>query len=295
MPRIDEEDEPVGALASRNPSVAFRARAGETLAPLARRSFRLHVLPLVLLLSAATAGYADEAAPAAQAPERPAPMAERARRGAQPDDVAALVRRCVEAYGGEVAVARAARSVHEGTVTSLLHPGGPGRIGRAYSRPGRLRVEVAFPDAGPEIRVLDGGRGWRSGQEVEGPLLSSMVLQAARMDLPALLAARGAKVEARGTLALGGKTLRVLALTLAPGVVVEAAIDPGTGRILRSRGSAAGPAPVEFITTYSDFRTVDGVLVPFHEENWANGKTTGETALSRVEFPESFPPDLFRP
>ena len=112
---------------------------------------------------------------------------------------------------------------------------------------------------------------------------------------PALLAARGAKVEARGTLALDGKTLRVLALTLAPGVVVEAGIDPATGRILRSRGSAAGPAPVEFITTYSDFRTVDGVLVPFHEENWANGKTTGETALSRVEFPESFPPDLFRP
>jgi hypothetical protein len=245
----------------------------------------LHVLPLVLLLSAAPAGSAHESAPAAQAAARPAPL----------DDVAALIRRCVEAYGGEVAVARAARSVHEGTVTSLLHPGGPGRIGRAYARPGRLRVEVAFPDAGPEIRVLDGGRGWRSGQEVEGPLLTSMILQAARMDLPALLAARGAKVEARGTLALDGKTLRVLALTLAPGVVVEAAIDPGTGRILRSRGSAAGPAPVEFITTYSDFRTVDGVVVPFREENFANGKTTGETVLSRVEFPESFPPDLFRP
>ena len=253
-------------------------------------------LPLVLLL-VATPEPPDDARAAGPAREgsvraTTAP----GRRGVARDDVAALVRRCVEAYGGEAAIGRAARSVHEGTVTSLLHPGAPGRIGRAYARPGRLRVEVAFQDSAEgEIRVLDGGRGWRRGQEVEGPLLTSMILQAARMDLPALLAARGAKVEARGTLALDGKTLRVLALTLAPGVVVEAGIDPATGRILRSRGSAAGPAPVEFITTYSDFRTVDGVLVPFHEENWANGKTTGETALSRVEFPESFPPDLFRP
>ena len=252
-------------------------------------------LPLVLLLAAAAAPP-GEARPRGAARERSVLTGASAPRGGARDEVAALVRRCVEAYGGEAAVARAARSVHEGTVTSLLHPGGPGRIARAYARPGRLRVEVAFPDAGePEIRVLDGGRGWRHGQEVEGPLLTSMILQAARMDLPALLAARGAKVEARGTLALDGKTLRVLALTLAPGVVVEAAIDPGTGRILRSRGSAGGPTPVEFVTTYSDFRTVDGVLVPFHEENWANGKTTGETVLTRVDFPESFPPGVFRP
>ncbi|WP_242345417.1 DUF4292 domain-containing protein [Anaeromyxobacter terrae] len=248
-------------------------------------------LPLVLLLATAT-GPGAKARPAAPAPERSS-----AAKGAPlPREVAALVRRCVEAYGGEAAVARAATSLHEGTVTSLLHPGGPGRIGRAYSRPGRLRVEVAFGDAqGAEIRVLDGARGWRQGQEVTGPLLDSMILQAARIDLPAQLAAPGAKVTARGTLALGGKTLRVLALELAPGFVVEAAIDPDSGRILRSRGSRAGPSPVEFITTYSDFRTVDGVLVPFHEENWANGKTTGETVLSRVEFPGSFPPELFRP
>lgn len=250
-------------------------------------------LPLVALLVTAGLG---EARPGGPAHERSVRVAAPAQRGSTRQDVAALVRRCVEAYGGQAAVARAARSVHEGTVTSLLHPGAPGRIARAYARPGRLRVEVAFPDAEePEIRVLDGGRGWRHGREVTGAFLASMVLQAARMDLPALLAAPGAKVEDRGTLALDGKTLRVLALALAPGMVVEAAVDPGTGRILRSRGSTAGPAAIEFITIYSDFRTVDGVLVPFREVNWANGKTTGETVLARVEFPESLPPDLFRP
>jgi hypothetical protein len=246
----------------------------------------LLALSLAVLLAAAPSAPGSKAAPTAVGSA--AAAADR--------ETAALIRRCVEAYGGDAAIGRASTSVHEGTVTSLLHPGSQGRLARAYARPRRLRVEVAFPDAPEgEIRVLDGRRGWRQGQEVTGPPLAAMILQAARMDLPAQLAAPGAKVTSRGTLALGGRTLRVLALEVAPGVTVEAAIEPDTGRILRSRGSAAGPSPVEFVTTYSDFRTVDGVLVPFHEENWANGKNTGETVLTSVDFPGSFPPDLFRP
>ncbi len=209
---------------------------------------------------------------------------------------AVLVARCVDAYGGKKAVVRLARSRSEGTVTSLLHPGQPGRIARLYERSGKLRVEIAFPGAPVEIRVLDGGRGWRFGEEVGGPFLASMILQAARLDLPALLAAWEQKLEDRGTWELEGKVLRVLALEVAPGVTVEAGIDPATGRILRSRGAAqAGPMPLEFVTTYSDFRKVDGVLVAFHEGNWANGSTTGETVLERFELLPSIPPEAFRP
>jgi hypothetical protein len=207
----------------------------------------------------------------------------------------ALIRRCVEAYGGEAALARAARAVHQGTVTSLLHPGVTGRIGRAYHRPGKLRVEVDFGGEG-EVRILDGGRGWRQGQEVSGMHLASMILQAARLDLPSLLSAWQDRVEDRGGMELDGKTLRVLAIRVAPGLVVEADLDPATGRILRSRGtSTGGPNPLEFTTTFSDFRTVDGLLVPFHETNWANGRTTGETVLERVELPRELPDELFRP
>ncbi len=185
--------------------------------------------------------------------------------------------------------------VHEGTVTSLLHPGVTGRIGRAYHRPGKLRVEVDFAGDG-EVRILDGGRGWRQGEEVSGMHLASMILQAARLDLPSLLSAWQERVEDRGTMELDGKTLRVLALRVAPGLVVEADLDPATGRILRSRGtSSGGPSPLEFTTTFSDFRTVEGLLVPFHETNWANGRTTGETALQRVELPRELPDGMFRP
>jgi hypothetical protein len=210
-------------------------------------------------------------------------------------EVHALVARCVAAHGGAAALARAARMQQLGTVTSILHPGVKGRIGRAYERSGRLRIEVAFPDQPLESRVLDGGRGWRGGQEVGGPYLASMMLQAARLDLPALLQAWEARVEDRGTQVLDGRKLRVLALEVAPAMTVEAGLDPETGRIVRSRSVGTGGGPVEFITTYEDYRTVDGVLVAFREINWANGQTTGETVLEQAAFPASLPDDLFRP
>jgi hypothetical protein len=214
------------------------------------------------------------------------------------EEVAALVARCVSAYGGEAALAKAGTARQQGRVTSIMHAGGAGRIVRASARPGRLRVEVEFPGESPEIRVVDGARGWRNGEEVDGPRLAAMVLQAARLDLPALLSARGAKVVDRGEAELEGSPVpvRVLALEPAPGIVVEAAIDTRTARVVRSHGFTRGPGPpIEFVTTYSDFRTVDGVLVAFREENWANGRATGETVLERVEFPSALPPATFRP
>jgi hypothetical protein len=212
-------------------------------------------------------------------------------------EVTVLVRRCVAAYGGPAALARAARSRAEGAATSVvLHPGETGRIVRTYERPGRLRVEIAYPGSPPEVRVLDGGKGWRNGEDAAGPRLDAMVLQAARLDLPALLQASEARLKDGGTDEVGGTKVRVLALEPAPGLAVEAAIDPATGRILRSRGaSSAAGMPLAFVTTYSDFRKVDGVLVAMREENWANGTSTGVTTLEKVTFPETLPAGTFRP
>jgi hypothetical protein len=247
------------------------------------------VAPSLALLALALSA-APPSSPSTMAPSAPAPS-----RGAAPA-VHALVERCVEAYGGKKAIVRLARIREEGTVSSnVLHPGDAGRITRVYQRSGRLRVEIAYPDAPKEVRVLDGSRGWRFGEEVQGVFLVSMILQAARLDLPSLLAAWEDKVLDAGTVEHEGKTLRVLALEVGPGLRVEAGLDPATGRILRSRGAGTGGMPLEFVTSYSDFRTVDGVLVAFREGNWANGRTTGETLLQKVEFPGAIPEETFRP
>jgi len=195
-----------------------------------------------------------------------------------------LARRCVAAYGGAEAIARVSGFVQEGTVTSLLHPGMTGRIGRAFRRPGRLRVEISYPDRSGEIRVLDGSEGWRDGAPASGPQLAAMVLHAARLDVPALLAEKGRQLADRGTWQHEGRTLRVLSVEVGPGLWVEVGIDPDTGLILRSRSFTVDPGrAVEFVTSYSEFREVGGVVFAFREGNWANGATTGETVLSRVE------------
>ena len=239
-------------------------------------------LPLTLML-AFMAPAATPSGPAAA----PAPAKE---------SVEALVRRCVDAYGGKEALARAAVTQQEGRVTSLLHAGQPGRIGRAYVRPGKLRVEIAWPDGTGEVRVLDGGRGWRDGEEASGPRLAAMILQAARLDVPALLSAWVAKVEDRGVGEVDGKPVRVLAIAPAPGLLVVAELELATARVLRSRGTSVDPGmPLAFETTYGDFRKVEGVLVPFLERNWANGRTTGETTLAKVTFPKKIGEEIFRP
>jgi hypothetical protein len=233
---------------------------------------------------------------AATHPPPPGPGAAGAARPPGHETVPALVRRCVAAYGGKPALLRAAVTLQEGRVTSLLHPGETGRIARAYVRPGKLRVETGFPGAPGEVRVLDGGKGWRNGEEATGPRLAAMMLQAARMDLPALLSAWVDRVEDRGDGEVEGRKVRVLALQPAPGLVVLADVDVGTARVLRSRGSSVDPGmPLAFETTYGDFRKVEGVLVPFLERNWANGRTTGETTLQTVRFPGRLPDAHFRP
>jgi hypothetical protein len=57
-------------------------------------------------------------------------------------------------------------------------------------------------------------------------------------------------------------------------------IDPKTSRVVRSVGRSKD---VAFTTVYSDFRTVNGLLIPFHEENTAMGMKTADIFLEKVD------------
>jgi hypothetical protein len=156
-----------------------------------------------------------------------------------PESVSSLVDRVVETYGGRRAIAAFGARVEEGETTSLLHPGQRGRIRRVGTPGGSLRVEIRFPDGEEEVRVLHRGRGTRNGVDVTGsPPHAAMVLQAARLELPLLLQRGRRRIVDRGMQEREGRSLRVLELPLAGGLVVEADVDPGSGRILRSAGSS---------------------------------------------------------
>lgn len=212
-------------------------------------------------------------------------------------DIDRLVARTVKAYGGEKALRNAPAVRHTGQVTSTMRGGAAGSIVREFERPNRLRVVIRYGSE-TEDRVYDGKTGWRQGKAVTGPPLDAMVLQAARMDLPLILLDRKRDLVDRGTAADEGTELRALELPLGNGLALTVHIDPASGRIVRSSGTGGGRGggpPLVFVTRYSDYRTVDGLLHPFREGNFANGFVTGETTLSKVEVLKSLPPGTFRP
>ncbi len=195
----------------------------------------------------------------------------------------AVIDRVFAAYGGRTALEKVKAYRMEGSVASKMR--GDGALVRTFARPGRLKTALDYPNH-PEIRILDGGKGWRSEADgkmppAEGFLLTSMVLQAARANLPWLLDERRATTKVLPPME-GGK-LQGLEIPLGQGLTLTVYIDTATGRIVRSSGVLVAPEmKTNFATDYSDFRTVDGILFPFREANFASNQSTGDTVITRV-------------
>jgi hypothetical protein len=213
------------------------------------------------------------------------------------DGVDSLVRKSVDAYGGEAALARAAHIRQFGKTSSIMRTGTTGTIQREFTAPDRLRVQITY-GRDVETRVFDGKDGWRMGKKVDGAPYDAMVLQAARLALPLNLLRNRKKLVDKGVGEVDGKPVRTLELPLGGGLKLTVDIDPETGRIVRSAGRGGegmGGQPLEFITGYSDFRKVGALLFAFREANFANGFVTGETILEKVELPAVLPAATFRP
>lgn len=222
------------------------------------------------------------------------------------DEVLDLLNKSVDAYGGEKALAKLVFR-ESGKLTAATR-GRKGTITRIYQRPDRLRVEVSFPGEAVEVRVLDGQKGWRQGQEASRMPFDAMVLQAARFALPLNLLQRRGDLKDLGKVKMGGKELRVFELPLGGTLSMTAELDPATGRVLRSTAKSAGGmgamsmsvggtpgGGVEFATTYDDFRKVDGVLFAFKEGNYAMGQHTGDTILEKVAVLKELPAGALTP
>jgi hypothetical protein len=219
-----------------------------------------------------------------------------ASRPARAGDADTLIDRVLAAYGGKAALAKVQAYRMEGTIASRLQGTGP--FVRVFARPDRLRVALDYPGR-PETRLLDRSQGWRSDgtgmvAPVEGFLLGSMVAQAGRANLPWILDER--RAGARLLAGSDGGQLQGIALSLGSGLTLTAYVELASGRIVRSTSELDMPGmKTAFVTDYSDFRPVAGVLFPFHEGNFASGQTTGETTVTKVTVNPPLTDADFRP
>jgi len=206
-----------------------------------------------------------------------------------------LLEKVLAAYGGEAALSKVTAFSEKGKVRSSGRD--EGSVLRVFQAPDRLRVEVAFPGETPEIRILNGEKGYRNGVSVSGAMYNAMVLQAARFTLPLSLK-KSSAVEDLGTADRNGHSYRILRMPLSlQGATLTVEVDEKTGTILRSTGSVPGGpmGALQFVTDYSDFRKVDGVLFAFSETNIAMGQKTAETHLEQIQLLDKVPPETFLP
>ncbi len=195
-------------------------------------------------------------------------------------DGAELAALCIEAYGGEEAIAAASAFMQIGEIVSTGRDRGAGRLLRAFHRPDKLRV------------------GWRGGRPVGGAMHLAMVLQAIRLDYPGFILAAPEQLAEADPVERDGQSFRVLVMDVGAGLTVAAEIDAETGRIHRTIAHIPYervPQGLEFVNEYSDFREVNGVLFAFRETTYAQGRHTADITLEEVNTFDVLPAEHFDP
>ena len=197
--------------------------------------------------------------------------------------IADIVSRVVDAYGGE----KAMRAMHGYYATGnqwAAQSDEPMRAERWFARPDRLRLDLDYPDH-HEIRITDGDVGWlgSSPRDLAPAVpvrLLAMRLQTARLDLPLRLLEHRDEIEGRGADAEGRSVLRI---PIDATLHIDYHVDPETWRITRVTTGMSHPS-LEFVADYDQFRTVDGVLVPFREVTYAGGTLTSKLQLTDFQW-----------
>ena len=206
--------------------------------------------------------------------------------------------RIIEAYGGKERLAAVRSVAAEGRITALMR-GDEGVYRRTLRRDGSLVVDIVYRRSS-ERRLLINGKGYRGTggplEEVSGPRLQAMLYQYNELDLPyGLIDDAFSVTELRGD-TVDQETVRVLRCTDRKGNQMDVFVSAESCRIVKCEGSfVVGNESTSLSAAFDDFRTVDGVLLPFRIVNYAGGRKISVTTIDRYQINPAIDDALFRP
>jgi zinc protease len=230
--------------------------------------------------------YQQSAAPAAATPS-------------DQEQIAAIVKKAIDAHGGHQAVTSVKRLVAEST-TTLMTPDGKvtATTRTSIEYPDRVRVEAQLPDA-EIVQVFADGRGWLKDpagvHDVPPDMLRDFHAGVLRDPLALLRAA------AEGTLTIrlqpeegaDGRVLKVLAVSGDKLLPVKLFFDAQKGTLVKIGYDSRGQGPLYTEERFDDYRVVDGVNLPFKGSVTRNGLVVVERVLTDVKINPALSPETF--
>ena len=212
---------------------------------------------------------------------------------ASTEPLADVLENMIAAYGGEDNVQKLDSMVQEWDLLALTR-NRQGTDKRSIRLPDRLKVELVYPEK-LETRVLDGDAAYAIFDDREPAAASDMQRNAMQLQLMRFytpLTLRDQIVSL--SLSDGDGHLK---LTLREdGLRADYVVDTETWRIVKVVGTLAiNGTKMQFVTEYSEFAMVDGVLVHHRENKFVGNANTAVLKLRRVELNVEFDEDEFAP
>ena len=210
----------------------------------------------------------------------------------------ALVARILEAYGGEKNLSRVFALSAEGRIQKNF-PDDTGSYVRHMQKDRKLFVEIRYTNA-TERRVLNGKKGYRGMngklEAVKGPPYDAMVYQYNQIDLPFGFLDGSFRVVSVHRDSLNGEDVNVLRLQDTAGYELDISVRAADSLILRAIGYfKVGSSRTNLGAEFSDFRKVEGILLPFKIINYARGSKLSETTITQYRINPRIDNSLFQP
>ena len=213
--------------------------------------------------------------------------------GVRADPLAGVLANMIEAYGGEENLRKLDSQVQEWELLALTR-NQQGTDKRSIRLPEQLRVELTYPDK-VETRVLNGDTAHAVFDDRDPAPASEMQRGAMRLQLMRFYSPLTLRDRA-DSLSLSEED-GYLSLSLSEdGLQADYVVSTETWHIVKTIGTlAVNGMKMRFVTEYSEFSMVDGVLVHHRENKFVGGMNTAILRLKHIEVDADFDDDEFAP